>query len=224
MNQELIPIQDTYVKGMETQTANARDIHAALEVKKDFSDWIKQQIKRGMFEKDVDYVVVPLKGEHNGHNRIDYFFTIDSGKHIAMMSGTVRGKQVRQYFIEVEKRARAIADDPETQLANAVLLSQEIIAKQKGQIVELKRDLGIATDYKSVKAIPWLVEFFNFKLSGTWVVIGQQLAAISKEMGIKPRPIEDSKYGKVNSYHIDVIEQFFSRLDEDWSYCVKYRK
>jgi phage anti-repressor protein len=99
------------------QTINARELHEKLGVKKDFSDWFKTQIKRGMFDENIDFIAIPLKGEgeirKNSRGllidstgkilQIDYFLTIDTAKHIALMSGTQKGKEIRQYFIELEK-------------------------------------------------------------------------------------------------------------------------
>jgi phage anti-repressor protein len=105
-------------------SVSARELHSKLEVKKDFSDWIKAQIKRGMFEENIDFITIwhdPQKevvkssaeilqifrntqqAVRNGY-QTDYILTLDTAKHIALMSGTVRGKEVRNYFIEVEKK------------------------------------------------------------------------------------------------------------------------
>ncbi len=100
-------------------TINARDLHKALEVKKDFSDWIKAQIERGMFEENIDFIVIPLKrgiGNNSGYKIInDYFLTIDTVKHIAMMSGTEKGREVRKYFVEIERLYQKLSQQtPET--------------------------------------------------------------------------------------------------------------
>jgi len=89
-------------------TVNARDLHEKLEVKKDFSDWIRDQLK--YFEKEQDYTQVKIErmktpngGKIAGRQEIAYFVTIDTAKHICMMSKTSKGKELRQYFIDVEK-------------------------------------------------------------------------------------------------------------------------
>jgi phage anti-repressor protein len=60
-----------------------------------------------------DYLLTQ-KGERqnqglSGQGRIDYALTIDAAKHIAMMSGTEKGFEVRDYFIECERQAMALA-------------------------------------------------------------------------------------------------------------------
>ena len=72
----------------EVYSVNARDLHQKLEVRKDFSTWFKVQIKRGLFEENIDYITIsvektllPQKGEQRGgHNKIEYFLTLDTAK------------------------------------------------------------------------------------------------------------------------------------------------
>lgn len=88
------------------QTVNARDLHEALGVSWQFSHWIKEQLQD--FKENQDYVIFsqkPLK-MGKGRPRQDYALTLDCAKHICMMSRCEKGKQLRQYFIEVEKQYR----------------------------------------------------------------------------------------------------------------------
>lgn len=97
------------------QTVNARDLHAYLGANKDFSDWIKYQIETFGFVENSDYVVTHENGEQYYQGvtlRRDYFLTIDMAKELAMVSRCAKGKQVRQYFIECERQAKAAAFDP----------------------------------------------------------------------------------------------------------------
>lgn len=48
--------------GSETiQTVNARDLHAFLEVGRDFSNWLKDRIEQYGFIENVDYVLTVAK-------------------------------------------------------------------------------------------------------------------------------------------------------------------
>lgn len=98
---ELIKIQ-TNENG---QAVSARDLHEALGMQKDFSDWFKYQAgKLGLIE-EIDFT--PILGSKTegsgGHNKIDYIMSIDTAKHIAMMSGGENAHKIREYFIKVEK-------------------------------------------------------------------------------------------------------------------------
>ena len=93
-------------EGVEVNSISARDLHDYLEVKKDFTDWIKAQLeldkrKQSMFEDGSDYLKNPLKKG----KQIDYILSMETAKHIAMMSKVKKGREVRQYFIKIEKQA-----------------------------------------------------------------------------------------------------------------------
>lgn len=111
---EIVPISSSNIGGEEINTVDARKLHEALGVAKDFTDWVKAQIERARLAVNRDYVFFPQKGENSGRGRssTEYHLTIDAAKHIAMMSGTEKGFKVRDYFIECERRAK----DPMTAL------------------------------------------------------------------------------------------------------------
>lgn len=110
-----ISITTTNVGQDEVQTANARDLHRELGVGKDFSTWVKAQIERASLVENEDFVVLTQKGENlsGGRPTVDYHLTFESAKHIAMMSGTPKGKEVRKYFIECERQAHAASQQPQ---------------------------------------------------------------------------------------------------------------
>jgi len=59
----LIPIHSTALQHDTIQTVNARDLHAFLEVGKDFSTWLKDRIQQYGFIEGTDFVwVFPSSG------------------------------------------------------------------------------------------------------------------------------------------------------------------
>lgn len=91
-------------------TVNARDLHKALHVGRDFTTWINGRIKDCNFKENEDFVVFTQTGENplGGRPVKDYFISLDMAKHLAMLQRSEVGKTVRTYFIEHEKRSRAI--------------------------------------------------------------------------------------------------------------------
>ena len=90
---ELIKIEEKNGK----QLVSARDLHCFLEIKKDFSDWIKNQIESLALIENVDFS--PFEGRSAvGRITIEYAITIECAEHIAMASRCDKGKQIRQYF------------------------------------------------------------------------------------------------------------------------------
>lgn len=83
---------------------NARDLHKELNVKTRFSQWVTQNFKH--FREGTDFTsVVSTTVVNNNASRLldDYAITVEMAKHIAMMTGTPKGYEVRDYFINVEK-------------------------------------------------------------------------------------------------------------------------
>ena len=71
------------------------------------ADVERVQIERARLVEGRDYLLTQ-KGEQlpSGMKYLkEYILTIEAGKHIAMMSGTDKGFEVREYFIECESRA-----------------------------------------------------------------------------------------------------------------------
>lgn len=120
---DLIPIK---VEN-DQQLLSARDLHKGLGLKKQFTDWVKQNFKD--FEENTDFVFTPqsVNMPNGGTKQIkDYFLTIDMAKQLCLMSRTEKGKHYRKYLIEVErkwndpqevvKRGYAILQNENTQL------------------------------------------------------------------------------------------------------------
>ncbi len=106
---ELIAIQKSAIGEGTVNTVNARDLHSFLDVKRQFSKWIDDQVGRARLLEGRDFIKVVEKDylSKTGQTKTEYFLTIEAGKHIAMLSGTEKGFEVREYFIECEKRAQA---------------------------------------------------------------------------------------------------------------------
>ena len=88
-------------------TILGRDLHELLEVKTAYKDWFPRMVEYG-FTEGVDFN--PLKIERvqmEGTRYVtremqDHQLTIDMAKEICMLQRTEKGKQARQYFIQIE--------------------------------------------------------------------------------------------------------------------------
>lgn len=130
----LIQITPQFIGHQELNSVNARELHENLGIKKDFSNWIKAQIDRAGLELNVDFVTHTQKGVGGKFDRVEYILTIEAAKHIAMMSQSQKGKEIRDYFVEVEKKyhSRAVIPTENTQMMQAVLSSLNNI----GEVVQ----------------------------------------------------------------------------------------
>lgn len=121
---ELIPIN----YDDEEPTISARDLHKALDVQSRFSRWFDSN--KELFVEGEDYnKCTSSTVVNNGAVREleDYKITVLMAKHLAMMSRTEKGKQIRDYLIDLEKAWNT----PEQVFARALKMADQTIAKLK---------------------------------------------------------------------------------------------
>lgn len=133
---KLIPFAQRFVAGVSTRTVSARELHQFLNVRRDFSNWIKSRIEQYGFVENQDYLEVYAKiGENSsgGRPRAEYYLTLDMAKELSMVERTEQGKKARRYFIECEKALRikneesdAVNDAEKIRLANDLIASLNI--------------------------------------------------------------------------------------------------
>lgn len=115
----LIPFETRTIGDEAIPTVDGRRLHTFLGIAKDYSNWVKAQIKRGHFIDGRDYTISRYyetranphaqKGEQEKQilTAIEYYFTFDAAKHIGMLSGSAKGHEVREHFIACEKAIHA---------------------------------------------------------------------------------------------------------------------
>jgi anti-repressor protein len=106
----MLQISSAKIGESEVQTVNARQLHAFLEIGKDFSNWIKDRIEQYSFSENSDFVVFANSGDNSrgGRPAKEYAISIDMAKELAMVERNEKGKQARQYFIECERQAKQV--------------------------------------------------------------------------------------------------------------------
>ena len=134
---ELIPLQSQTIDGNALETVNARELHAFLESKQDFSTWIKNRIEKYDFVENQDFVQLHKKMEREigGTTRIEYYITLDMAKELAMVERNEKGKQARNYFIDCERKLREHQAKlaPKTYVEALRALADEVEAHNKTQ-------------------------------------------------------------------------------------------
>lgn len=114
---------------------SGRQLHEALGVKTAYKDWFPRMTEYG-FTEGEDFN--PLKIEQvrqEGTRKVkrqieDHVIKLDMAKEIAMIQRTEKGKEVRQYFIQIEKDYNS----PEKIMARALLMADKKVHKLEAQI------------------------------------------------------------------------------------------
>ena len=161
-------------------TVLARDLHQFLEVGSEFSHWFKRMCEYG-FSEGTDFSPF-LTESSGGRPAQDAQLTIEMAKEICMLQRNERGKQARQYFIQLEKDWNS----PEKVMARALQIADKKIKRLETQIEEDRPRVLFAGAVETSKSS---------------ILIGE-LAKILKQNGVKIGPIRLFDWMRQNGYLI----------------------
>lgn len=82
---------------------SGRELHEFLESSERYSKWFERMLGYG-FTEGIDYTPYQKVHPQNKQEILDHALKLDMAKEISMLQRNEKGKQARQYFIEIEKR------------------------------------------------------------------------------------------------------------------------
>lgn len=155
----------------EQPTVSARDLHEALEINTRFNDWFSRMTEYG-FESGKDfYSKMSKTSETGGRPAVDYQISVDMAKQICMFQRSEKGKQYRQYFIDLEKAWNT----PEQIFARALKMADQKIEKLK------ETNAGLLEDVERMR--PKEIFADAVKASTSSILIGD-LAKLLRQNGV----------------------------------------
>lgn len=118
---------------------SGRTLHRELGVGTEYAKWMTRMTEYGFVEgQDFNSVKIDeVRQEGNRHVKreiTDHALKLDMAKEIAMIQRTEKGKEVRQYFIQVERDYNS----PEKIMARALLMANNKVLTLETQVEELK--------------------------------------------------------------------------------------
>ena len=154
-------------------------MHESLGNKRRFADWIKQRIEKYNFIENEEFIK-----HHNfvmvgnlKRPQIDYYLTINMAKELCMVENNDIGRQIRRYFIEVEKRYKKIVNNP-SNIFDFMRLALDEIEKNTNEIKDVRK---IANDNKN--NIEKLKSIIDIKIQNNYCLasdIAEQLGLYSE--------------------------------------------
>lgn len=118
-------------------TVSGRELHGMLEIETRYNDWFSRMCEYGFSEGDDYYSILSNRSDGlPGKPRIDHYLTIDMAKEICMLQRTEKGKQVRQYFIQLEQKWNS----PEAVMARALKMANQTLEQVQTRNQQLQAD------------------------------------------------------------------------------------
>ncbi|ENY8941385.1 antA/AntB antirepressor family protein [Clostridioides difficile] len=148
INENLRVVADDLVTVYETDTGEkivfARELHSNLEVKRQFIDWIEDRIKQYGFKENEDYSVFHknVKNSNGGRPSKEYVLKLDVAKELAMVQNNHKGREIRRYFIRLEKLLNRTLSNSQLSQINTIVneSSLKMDAKHNIQMEQLKKE------------------------------------------------------------------------------------
>lgn len=136
----LIPVFNGTMADAPVQLCDARTLHTFLQVKRDFTTWIKARIRKFGFVLGLDFITITNLSSPNlgsakarAQKLADYHLTLDMAKELSMVENNDQGRAARRYFIECERVAHAAV----SKASFAVKPTDKLSAEQQGVLRDL---------------------------------------------------------------------------------------
>lgn len=173
-------------------TVSARELHEFLEVKDPYRNWFPRMCEYG-FEESKDFRTF-LCETSGGRPKHDAEITIDMAKELCMLQRNERGKQARQYFLQLERDWNS----PEKVMARALQIAEK-------KINTLSAELSKATVQNTIMQpksdyFDKLVErntLTNFRETANQLGVGQKVLV---NFLLEKKYIYRDKMGKIMPY------------------------
>jgi anti-repressor protein len=168
------PMNDLIKINYETEqpTVSARDLHEKLNIGTKFTTWFERMKEYGFTEGNEFFPELGETSEQGGRPATDFQISIDMAKQICMIQRTPEGKQIRQYFIDLEKAWNT----PEQIMARALKMADAEMEKLKSD------NQYLIADNERMK--PKEIFADAVSTSHTSILIGD-LAKILKQNGVE---------------------------------------
>ena len=200
--QELKVIENELVPVYETSTGEkvvyGSELHAVLEVKTPYKDWSTRRLNDIDAIENEDFQAAQICAP-SGQTKKDHIIKLDSAKEMAMLERNEKGKQVRRYFIQVEKKYKEKLKPKVPQTYLEALKELVAVEEEKER---LQLELDRSKDWYSIKRVA--------ALNGvTWKIFDwRKLKKVGEQKGYEVRKIFDANYGEVNTYHREAYPRY----------------
>ncbi len=201
---EIINVAKHVVGTDSIETVNARELHAKLGSRQDFSDWIKNRISKFGFTHGEDYTTAESLSTINlgsakarPQKLIEYHISIDMAKELSMVENNDNGRNMRKWFIAYAAKgvqAEAAGYKLPTTFREALLLAaqqEEVIEQQKLQLTVQAPKVEFFDNVADSTSVYTMLEAANILGGGRNTL----LKVLKKQKYLQDNKVPYSQYG-----------------------------
>lgn len=161
----IIPVN---VSKNDEQYVSGRELHMFLEINTPYSKWFSRMCEYG-FVENVDYTTKDKKVLRNDgtimpQTQFEHNLTIEMAKQLCMLARNDKGREAREYFIQVEREWNS----PEKVMGRALKIANMVINEQKVLIAAQEQQIS---EFKPIR------DYVDEILSSTSALTITQIAA-----------------------------------------------
>lgn len=145
---ELVPVYET---SAGEKVVYGTELYDSLGSKQDFSNWVKSRLKECDAVENEDFTII-LSKSTGGRPRNEYIIKLDTAKEMAMLERNEKGKQVRRYFITVEKKYKDAKSRLPQNPMELLKLHYDALVEVNGKVDDLSGQINtVKSDFETFK-------------------------------------------------------------------------
>lgn len=198
---DLVPVYET---STGEKVVYGTELHTALDVRTPYRMWVERRLEECEAGENEDFEAAQICSP-SGQSMKEHIIKLDTAKEMAMLERNDKGKQVRRYFIQVEKKYRK--GIPQKQSTN-----------DRFHIMEMNARSRMAQTYLKLAAVDTLSTTYKSILvaKASEVLVGEPLLPLpksdrrvysAKEIG-KLFQISANKVGRIANQHNLKTEEY----------------
>lgn len=193
---DLVPVYET---STGEKVVYGSELHEVLEVKSRYREWIDRRLLDIDAVENEDFQAAEISAP-SGQTKKEYIIKLDTAKEMAMLERNEKGKEVRRYFIQVEKKYKS-ASLATRELSPQLQVMIQLELEQKRQAEKLEHVESRVESIREVVAMD----------SNSW---REDTGRMLRKIG--------SEYGDSKSYQ-DVRTESYQLLEKRMGVNIKQR-
>lgn len=136
---ELVPVYET---SAGEKVVYGSELHEVLGVKSRYREWIDRRFADIDAVENEDFEAAEISAP-SGQTKKDHIIKLDTAKEMAMLERNEKGKQVRRYFIQIEKKYKENSLTDLSPELRAVIVIDKRITKVEEKVEHLEYDIPL---------------------------------------------------------------------------------